>query len=361
MQIKKKLNNLNKLYIIFFYFVLFINVILITSLNASSFKITNLEISEPFELNFNKEKVIDKGFKIAFLELASMITTSGDKKKIENISLSTIKGLIDSFTMSDERFINNKYYVTFNVNFNKKKTLNFFENKNIFPSILKKKDLLLIPIMVDLQSDQISLFTNNIFYEKWNNDNERYYLLNYILPSEDLEDVDLLSQNSKSIEDYDFKKVIKKYDLNDFIITIIYKNNEELTVLSKIQLNQSSKIDSQKFENINLYKEKDLNLILVNLKTTYENYWKNINQINTSIKLPLTISINATQHKKIQTLENSLNELDLVSGFEILKFNNQNIHFKIIYNGSPNKFINEVKMKGIEINTQNQVWEVEVQ
>ena len=361
MQIKKKLNNLNKLYIIFFYFVLFINVIFITSLNANSFKITNLEIFEPFELNFNKEKVIDKGFKIAFLELASMITTSGDKKKIENTSLSTIKGLIDSFTMSDERFINNKYYVTFNVNFNKKNTLNFFENKNIFPSILKKKDLLLIPIMVDLQSDQISLFTNNIFYEKWNNDNERYYLLNYILPSEDLEDIDLLSQNSKSIEDYDFKKVIKKYDLNDFIITIIYKNNEELTVLSKIQLNQSSKIDSKKFENINLYKEKDLNLILVNLKTTYENYWKNINQINTSIKLPLTISINATQHKKIQTLENSLNELDLVSGFEILKFNNQNIHFKIIYNGSPNKFINEVKMKGIEINTQNQVWEAEVQ
>jgi hypothetical protein len=359
MQIKKKLNNLNKLYIIFFYFVLFINVIFITSLNASSFKITNLEISEPFKLNFNKEKVIDKGFKMAFLELASMITTSGDKKKIENTSLSTIKGLIDSFTMSDERFINNRYHVTFDVNFNKKNTLNFFENENIFPSVLKKKDLLLIPIMVDLQLDQISLYTNNIFYEKWNNNNERYYLLNYILPSEDLEDVDLLSQNSKSIEDYDFKKVIKKYDLNDFIITIIYKNNEELTILSKIQLNQSSKINSKKFENINLYKEKDLNLILVNLKTTYENYWKNINQINTSIKLPLTISINATQHKKIQTLENILDELDLVSGFEILKFNNQNVHFKIIYNGSPNKFINEVKMKGIEINTQNQAWEVQ--
>ena len=69
MQIKKKLNNLNKLYIIFFYSVLFINVIFITSLNANSFKITNLEISEPFDLNFNKEKVIDKGFKVAFLEL----------------------------------------------------------------------------------------------------------------------------------------------------------------------------------------------------------------------------------------------------------------------------------------------------
>ena len=59
MQLKKKLNNLNRLYIIFFYSILFINVIFTTSLNANSFKITNLLISKPFELNFNKEKVID--------------------------------------------------------------------------------------------------------------------------------------------------------------------------------------------------------------------------------------------------------------------------------------------------------------
>ena len=236
MQIKKKISNLNKLYIIFFYCVLFINVIFVTSLSANSFKISNLEISEPFELNFNKEKVIDRGFKVAFLELASMITTSGDKKKIENTSLSTIKGLIDSFTMSDERFVNNEYHAKFDVNFNKKNTLKFFESENIFPSIPIKKDLLLIPVMVDLQLNKISLFNKNIFYKKWNNNNERHYLLNYILPSEDLEDLGLLSQNSQSIEDYDFKQVIKKYDLNDFIITIIYKNNDRITTLSKIQL-----------------------------------------------------------------------------------------------------------------------------
>ena len=359
MQFKKKLNNLNKIYIIFFYIVLFINVIFTTSLKANSFKITNLEILEPFKLNFNKEKIMDKGFKIAFLELASMITTSGDKKKIENTSLSKIKSLIDSFTMSDERIINNEYHVKFDVNFNKKNTLNFFESENIFPSIPKKKDLLLIPVMVNLELNQISLFNNNIFYEKWNNNHERYYLLNYILPSEDLEDVGLLSQNSQSIEDYDFKKVIKKYDLNDFIITIIYKDNDSLKVLSKIQLNKSFKVENEKFEDINLFQEKDLNLLLINLKNTYENYWKSINQINTSIKLPLTISINATEHKKIQAFENGLSQLDLVSNFEILRINNNNIYFKIIYNGSPNRFISEIKAKGVEINTQNQIWKVQ--
>ncbi len=359
MQIKKKLNNSNKLYIIFFSFVLFINIIFSTSLNASLFKISDLEIVEPFELNFNKEKVIEKGFIEAFHELTSMITTSGDKKKIVDTELVIIKGLIDSFTMSNERFINNKYYVNFDVNFNKKNILSFVEKKNIFPSIPQKKNLLLIPILVDMQLDKILLFTNNVFYEKWNKNNERFYLLNYLLPSEDLEDVNLLSQNSESIEDYDFKEIIKKYDLNDFIITIIYKNNNDLKILSKIQLNQFFKIDNQTYKNIELSNEKDLELVLTNLKISYENYWKNINQINTSIKLPLTITVNAIKHEKIQMLENSLNELDLVSSFEISKINNQNIYFKIIYNGSPNKFLNDMKNKNIIIMNQNQIWEVQ--
>ena len=359
MQIKKKLNNSNKLYIIFFSFVLFINIIFSTSSNANLFKISDLEISEPFELNFNKEKVIEKGFIEAFHELISMTTTSGDKKKIVDTELMIIKGLIDSFTMSNERFINNKYYVNFDVNFDKKNILGFLEKKNIFPSIPQKKNLLLIPIIVDLQLDKILLFTNNVFYEKWNKNNERFYLLNYLLPSEDLEDVNLLLQNSKSIEDYDFKEIIKKYDLNDFIITIIYKNNNDLKILSKIQLNQFLKIDNQAYENIELSNEKDLELVLTNLKISYENYWKNINQINTSIKLPLTITVNAIKHEKIQMLENSLNELDLVSSFEISKINNQNIYFKIIYNGSPNKFLNDMKNKNIIIMNQNQIWKVQ--
>ena len=139
MQIKKKLNSSNKLYIIFFSFVLFINIIFSTSLNASLFKISDLEIVEPFELNFNKEKVIEKGFIKAFNELTSMITTSGDKKKIEDTELIIIKSLIDSFTMSNERFINNKYYVNFDVNFNKKSILSFVEKKIFFHQCHKKK------------------------------------------------------------------------------------------------------------------------------------------------------------------------------------------------------------------------------
>ena len=356
MQFYKKINKSNNLYIIFFSTLLFINIFFTNNLNANSFKITELEVSEPFELNFNKEKVINKGFRQAFSELISTIITSDDKKKMEKTSLKTIKELIDSFTMRDEKFINNEYVVNFDVNFNKKNTLNFFEKKNIFPSIPKKKNLLLFPILVDIQKDEIYLFNKNIFYKNWNNDNKRYYLLNYLLPSEDLEDVNLLSQNINSIEDYDFKKIVDKYDLKNFIITIVYKNNNDFIILSKIQLNKYLKIDNKKFYNIN--STEDIDLIIKKLKTTYENYWKNINQINTSIKLPLIVSLNSKKYKKIKILEDALSEIDQVFSFEITKINNENIFYKIIYNDTPNKFIEHMKEKNIDILTQNENWTI---
>jgi hypothetical protein len=359
MQIKKKLNKLIRLYIIFFSSILFINIIFTSSLTANTFKIKDLEVSEPFELNFDKEKVIDKGFQKAFLELVSMITTSGDKKKIRKTHLKTIKGLIDSFTMNNESFVNNEYNANFDVNFNKKNTLNFFEKKNIFISIPKKKKLLLIPILIDLQADQILLFNNNIFYEKWNEKNERYFLLNYLIPNEDIEDINLIKLNNESIEDYDFIDIIKKYDLSDFIIAIIYKNDDQIRVLSKIKLKNSFKIDNQKFENIDLLKNSDLEMILNDLKITYENHWKNINKINTSIKLSLNVLINANEHAKIKIFENTLTNLDLVSSFEISKFDNKNVYFKVIYNGSPNKFINDINETEMVIDTKNQIWEIQ--
>ena len=114
-------------------------LILTTSAQSKIFKIEDIEISEPFNTNFNKEKVINKAFSAAFKELTSSIITTKDKEKIKYTKLNEIKYLIDSFEIKNESFLNKKYIAKFNVNFNKKKTLNFFEKKNIFPSLKKIK------------------------------------------------------------------------------------------------------------------------------------------------------------------------------------------------------------------------------
>ena len=356
MQIINKLLRLQKVYIFFISIVLFIIIFSTTYLQANTFKVSDIEISSPYELNFKKSRVIDKGFKISFSNLLSMITTSGDRNKIKKITIKEIKGMIDSFTISNEKFVNNEYFAKLETTFNKKKTLNFLEKKNIFPSVPIKNKVLLIPVLVDTETDNIFLFNNNIFYENWNNEKKNYQLINYLLPSEDLEDLNNIQEMSNAIETFDFTDLIKKYDLRDYIILVIYKNKEEVKILSKINLNNSLKINNQKYSKINLKNEKDFNLVLENLKNIYEDEWKKNNTINTSIKLPLTISIKSQDYKKVLYLEGALSSIDLISNFYILKFDNQHIKYKIIYNGSPKNFFNNMSKRNINLILENNVW-----
>ncbi|MDC0907560.1 hypothetical protein OAS12_02360 [Candidatus Pelagibacter ubique] len=356
MQIINKFYKLLNVYIYFISFSLLIVFFSTTYSNANAFRVSKIEISSPFELNFEKNNVIDKGFQTSFSDLISMITTSGDRKKIINVSIKEIKGMIDSFTISDEKFINNEYFANLETTFNKKKILKFLENKNIFPSIPQRNKVLLFPILIETKNNNIYLFNNNIFYEKWNEQKNSYDLLDYLLPSEDIEDLIELQKISKDIETYDFSNLINKYDIKDNIILIIYKESNRIRTLSKINLNNSLKIQNKNYPKLDILNNNDFSNTVENLKQLYEDQWKKNNEINTSIKLPITISINSKKTKKIIELEQVLYSLDLVSDFSILNFNSEIIQYKITYNGTPNIFLNDMKEKNLELEMKNNMW-----
>ena len=97
----------------------------------------------------------------------------------------------------NEKFENNKYYGTFEINFNKKKILSFLRDKNIFHSRIIEKNVLFIPIYINLEKDSILLFNENPFYKNWNNEEDKHFLLNYILQNEDLDDYKLIKERIK--------------------------------------------------------------------------------------------------------------------------------------------------------------------
>ena len=66
-----------------------------------------------------------------------------------------------------------------------------------FHQCLLRNKVLLVPILVDTETDNIYLFNNNIFYEKWNDEKKNYQLLDYLLPSEDLEDLNIIQGISR--------------------------------------------------------------------------------------------------------------------------------------------------------------------
>jgi len=139
-----KKQNRSSFYILFLFFLIFFIKFSTTNVFAKIYKITDIEISEPYDLNFSKEKVIEIAFKKAFEELMLTLTTSENSHLSKTKNLKLIKTLIESFSIVDEKFIDNKYIAKFEVNFSKKEVLNFFEKKKYFFINPKKEEIIYI-------------------------------------------------------------------------------------------------------------------------------------------------------------------------------------------------------------------------
>ena len=355
MRLNIKLFNYRRLYI-HFCFLALLNIFFSTeNIQAKTFSINDIEISAPFEINFDKNNIIDEGFLQAFDRLVLSTVQTKDQNKLNKVSLGLIKGMIETFSIKEEKFIDEVYYLSLNVSFNKKKVLNLMERKNIFPSLPVKKNIFFLPIIVDNNKDEISIFSENYIFNNWNSNNQKYHLLRYILPTEDLEDFNLIKKNSKYLESYSFNEIIKKYNLDEYIISIIFKENNLVKVLNKINFNQEEDIKNTSFQNLDIDNNQEADELVKNLKTIYENYWKSKNEINTSVKVSLTISVN-NNNAEIKKFEEILDNLDMVYDFYIYKLNNKNSFYKIIYNGLPDHFLKVMKNKRYEFDIQDQIW-----
>ncbi len=350
----KKIHSKN-LYIFFIFLSLILFFFSTEKLEAKSFNIENIEISQPFKINFDKNKVIDEGFVKAFAELISLITISSDQKIINSVKLNQIKGMIESFSIKEEKFIDEVYYVNLGVSFNKKKVLRYLEKENIFPSTPLKKKILFVPVIIDENVEDLLVFSKNKFYEEWNNKNKSFHLVEYLLPTEDLEDLNLIKKEYDNIEQYDFKEITNKYNLNDSIVALIFKNQKTIRVLSRITINEKVILKNQSFSNVDINDSEQLKRIIDNLKIVYEDYWKNLNQINTSIKLPIYIKVNSDS-LKVSNFEKILSQNSLIYNFVILKFNKDFIFYQITFNGTRDNFLKSMKNKNYSFNTQNKTW-----
>ena len=343
-------------YILFFVTALTIFFFSTANGLAKSFQINDIEISKPFENNFDKNKVIDIGFKDAFSELMQILLKSSDYEKMNKVRLNEIKSMVESFSIKEEKFIDEIYYVKIGVTFDKKKIFNFLEKKNIFPSQIFSEKFLFIPIIIDENINNLTIYSGNPIYDNWISFKKKHHLINYILPTEDLEDLTIIKKKYNEIENYNFKEIINKYYLDNCIITLIFVNNQDVRVLSKIITKNDIVIKNNTFSEFDLNNEDKVKLLIDKLRNIYEDIWKENNQINTSIKLPLIVRVDNKKSNELIKFENILNELDLVNYFAIKKFNQNQIFYEIVFNGTPSNFIDIMRDRNYIFNTQKKIW-----
>ena len=325
---------------------------------AKTFIASKIKVEEKYNLNFNKLEVIDRGFEKAFQDISQMILERDDQNKVRNVSIEDIKKLIENFSILDEKFINQKYKSTMEVEFNRKKLIKFLDSKNITLSIPQKIDVFLIPVLVDLETNNFYYLSENIFVKNWESINENYFQINYNLPNEDVEDYLIIKNNLKNIENYNFQKILKKYNFENYIIMIIFKRINEIKFYSKINFEDKLVVLNKSFVNKNIKKQSDLNSIILYLKNSYEDNWKSINKMNPYTSVPIRLSVESDNVAKSLKLENALTNLDFVNNYKIEKFSSNEIIYKIYYSSNPKRFLKDILSYDIYVDTSSTNWKI---
>ncbi len=115
-------------------------------------------------------------------------------------------------------------------------------------------------------------------------------------------------------------------------------------------------LKNQTFSKTNFTNLSEVENIIKDLQIVYEDFWRRLNQVNTSIKLPLYIKLKSTENRKISKFEKILNETDLIYEFFISKYDNNYIYYQVIFNGTPSIFLKGMSDKGFDFNTENKTW-----
>ena len=112
------------------------------------FIVENVKVEGSIDVNFSRDKYLNKAFSESFTMLMTKVLLSEDLNKIKKIKLKIIKNLINSFQISEESYKNDKYKLTLKVVYNDIKVKKFLENNNISFSQPTKISAIFSPLAI---------------------------------------------------------------------------------------------------------------------------------------------------------------------------------------------------------------------
>ena len=191
----------NLIFIILIVFIKTGNVLSDTNI----FDVNNIEIEK--EDQTTNEILADRAIKKGFKELIDKILLSKDIGKIKSLQFTEIKDLVTYYQVSSkiEGISNNK--IIYNISFNKDKIHKLFYEKNISYSEISDKELFILPILK--KNNQLFVYNNNFFYDKWN-DIYNIELIDFNLLSENIEIIQKVNSNKNNLLNLELSNLFKE-------------------------------------------------------------------------------------------------------------------------------------------------------
>ena len=347
---------MNHIKSIFFIIVIFIKTGNVLS-KENIFDVNNVEIIK--NLNFTNQELANQAIKKGFEKLKEKILLEQDLNKLDNISPSQLTNLVKYYqVINDENENNDENKIIFNIFFDKEKLHNLFFEKNIFYSEISDKEVFLLPVI--MIKDQVFVYNNNLFYEKWN---EIYNgtLIEFIIPIENIEVLQKINLKKDNILDISLKNLFPEYEKNNLAFVIIdYSNQQNVKIYLKTNI-----LGKSFNKNLNI-KNKDLNLtqltekIVLGVSKELINLVKSKNLIDVRTPSFINTKLLINRKSNLVELNKRLEKIDSIENIFVQEFNNEYVLLKIKYLGKLEKIMSLLKQEKVILKLINDQWSLQI-
>ena len=326
----------------------FLFIIIIIFFNNQSYSYDLFETSfykiEFISNNIENDK-INKLKNLKKLSLLNIFKNTLDREKYNEVYNYLSDDLVNTFVkniiINDEKIINNKYFSEIKINFDKKKIINYFREKQIPYIEYYPENFLLIIYEQDKIKD--SLFSKNNNFYSYINDNLETYKI-FKVPNLDINDRYILKKENLINKDYKtIKNFSNKYNINEVIIILANKNKELVTYDLILY---SDGLISEKRLMFNKYIFQEFFKIL-EFETV--NIWKQLNQIQHSSVNIINCNINYFNILELKEIRKNLKNVSNIQNLDIKSISYKNIEYDIYYYGSLKIFSNIIKINKLKI------------
>ena len=353
--LKYLVDNLREYIFIFFTATIFLFILFTKSFSEENvFTINNVTVKGEIDLNFSREKYINKAFLNSFEILMNKILLSRDLTKMNNIKLKQIKSLINHFQILEESYRKDEYKAKIKIFYSDVKMKKFLRQKNI--SFSQPENISAVFFPVFFINDQMQNLNDNFFYKYWTEIEIKNELINFILPLEDLEDISKIMKMKNRIEELDVDTLVNKYDVKSYVFALMDYQDKKLNIHVKTNFNNNKISKNFLYEVENINDEPALNYILKDLKLRVTDIWKEENLVN--LLMPLSISLQY-QHSNLEDLDKLRNifyKISIIDSYTLEEFNINNSFFKIYYYGNPKKLRSELLKFGYQLKNDQGYW-----
>ena len=321
--------------------------------STDTFTVDNIEVTGTINDQNYKNRQLDTAFRKGFEKLISSIVKREDQKELFSTDLKTVKLLLSNYRIVEESTKGNEHKLIINITFDRNLVSQFLFKKNISYAEVKKLEVIIYPIVIS--NSELSMFSKNKFFQEWN-DNKDFENITFMLPVEDLDDIDFIKKNLSVLEEINLNRIVDNYEIRNSAILIFRYDNKKLNAFMKTNLEGVKKAKKIDFGSEGLEDKESRNSIIKSVKYYINELWKEENLIDISVPSYLVVNTKIKDPSSLEKIIKIMKKISLIDNHIVQELNSESAKIKIKFFGKIQNLQNSFLRNGIEFKIIHDEW-----